>query len=89
MRNYTIFDLPLTNVMQSYFLGRTLAAEAIGMDLESVDGIRVLPYFELFEESGNYDICERRFFDRDRSWSGGELLQRTVQERADISFHQS
>lgn len=57
MRNYTMFDLPLTNVMQSYFLGRTLAAEAIGMDLESVDGIRVLPYLEFFEESGNYDIC--------------------------------
>jgi hypothetical protein len=57
IRNYTIFDLPLTNVMQSYFLGRTLGAEAVAMDLESVDGIRVLPYFEFFEESGNYDIC--------------------------------
>ena len=57
IRNYTIFDLPLTNAMQSYFLGRTLGADAVVLDLESADGIRVLPYFEFFEESGHYDIC--------------------------------
>jgi hypothetical protein len=53
IRNYTIFDLPLTNVMQSYFLGRTLGGEAIGMYLESFDGVSGLPYFKFFEENSN------------------------------------
>jgi hypothetical protein len=43
LRDYTIIDLPITNVAQGYFLGRTAAPDAVSLFNESESGLRVLP----------------------------------------------
>lgn len=58
MRDYTLIDLPLTNVAQGYFLGRVLGDEAVSLFGESGGGnVRVLPPSMLLETTDRYDIA--------------------------------
>jgi hypothetical protein len=55
--DYTIIDLPITNVAQAYFLGRTLAPDAVRLFNEGGSGLRLLPPTGLLEAQDRYDIA--------------------------------
>lgn len=58
IRDYTLIDLPLTNVAQGYFLGRVLGDDAVTLFGESSgDGIRVLPPSMFLDAEDCYDIA--------------------------------
>jgi hypothetical protein len=58
IRDYTLIDLPLTNVAQGYFLGRVLGDDAITLFGESGGGgIRVLPPSRFLDTADCYDIA--------------------------------
>lgn len=55
---YTIIDLPLTNVAQAYFLGRTLGPHKISLFGEPETGpVRILPPQAFFGSTSCYDIA--------------------------------
>jgi len=54
--NYIIVDIPMTNVAQAYFLGRTLGSDAVCLFGEKRPGIQILPSFAFFEAKDRYDI---------------------------------
>jgi hypothetical protein len=57
VRDYTMIDLPMTGVAQSYFLGRSLGEDAIQLYGESRKaGMRILPPASFFEASDKYDL---------------------------------
>jgi hypothetical protein len=55
--DYTIIDLPMTNVAQGYFLGRTVAADAVSLFNEGGSGLRVLPPAAFLDAQDRYDIA--------------------------------
>ena len=55
--NYTIIDLPLTNVAQGYFLGRVMGPDAIGLFGENPAPIRILPPTVFFGSTDHYDLA--------------------------------
>jgi hypothetical protein len=57
VRDYTIIDLPMTNVAQGYFLGRTLGQHAISLFGENRAGVRILPPTEFLDASDRYDLA--------------------------------
>jgi hypothetical protein len=57
LHDYTIIDLPLTNVAQSYFLGRVLGGGAISLFGEDRPGIRILPSAAFMKEGDRYDLA--------------------------------
>ena len=60
LQQYTIFDLPVINVLQGYFLIKTCGKERVQLFGEEVANppIRVLPYWKLFESpEGYFDLC--------------------------------
>jgi hypothetical protein len=54
--DYTIIDLPLTNVMQGYFLGRVLGDEQVSFSAKA-GHICVLPLNEFFCNGDHYDVA--------------------------------
>jgi putative sugar O-methyltransferase len=56
LRDYTIIDLPMTNVAQGYFLGRTLGQETVSLYLEDRPGVRILPPSAFLEATDRYDL---------------------------------
>lgn len=50
LQRYTIFDLPRINVLQGYYLVKTLPETAVSLYGEPEAGIRVLPYWESAKE---------------------------------------
>jgi hypothetical protein len=57
LRNYTVIDLPMTNVAQGYFLGRVLGPDAISLFGEDRPGIRILPPAAFLNATDRYDIA--------------------------------
>jgi hypothetical protein len=57
IRDYTIIDLPITNVAQGYFLGRTLGDGAVNLFGEGRSGVRVLPPSAFMEATDQYDLA--------------------------------
>jgi len=56
-RNYTIIDIAMSAVAQSYFLGRVLGADCIRLNGEEAGpGIRILPPSALLESNDRYDL---------------------------------
>jgi hypothetical protein len=57
--NYTIVDLPITNVAQANFLGRTLGEEAITLfgETRSPSKISILPSASFFNSIDEYDLA--------------------------------
>jgi len=56
-RNYTIVDLPTTNIAQGYFLGRTLGADAVRLHGEERAAYAtVMPSEPFFNGAGRYDL---------------------------------
>jgi hypothetical protein len=57
VRDYTMIDLPMTGVAQSYFLGRSLGQDAVQLYGENrKGGMRILPPASFFEASDKYDL---------------------------------
>lgn len=57
INNYTIIDLPMTNVAQAYFLGRTLGQEMVSLFGENQHDIRILPPTEFLDATDRYDLA--------------------------------
>ena len=57
IKSYTIIDLPLTNVAQSYYLGRVLGSERISLYTENHQNqIAILPPIAFHELDEHYDL---------------------------------
>lgn len=58
IKNYTIVDLPITNVAQTYFLGRLLGDECLQLYGESAHAgaIRILPPSSFFDSEERFDL---------------------------------
>lgn len=58
LRDYTIVDLPMTGVAQSYFLGRTLGGEKIELYGEGCGGtrIKIKPPVHFVDGNDSYDM---------------------------------
>ena len=58
IKNYTILDIPMTNVAQEYFLGRTIGEECVAFVGEGfANEIKILPSYMLQElEEEKYDL---------------------------------
>jgi SAM-dependent methyltransferase len=56
--DYTIIDLPMTNVAQANFLSRALGEDAVALFGEKENGgrIRILPSTSFFRSDDNYDL---------------------------------
>lgn len=54
--NYTIIDIPLSNVAQATFLGRALGTDAISLFGEDGSGVRILPPPVFLEGDDSYDL---------------------------------
>ncbi|MFZ2035131.1 MAG: putative sugar O-methyltransferase [Candidatus Dormiibacterota bacterium] len=54
--DYTIIDIPLSNVAQAAFLGRALGTEAIRLFGEDGSGVRILPPPVFLEGDDTYDL---------------------------------
>jgi hypothetical protein len=55
-RDYTIVDLPITNVAQAYFLGRSLGETSISLFQEDNADVRVLPPSAFLESQDHYSL---------------------------------
>lgn len=56
LTDYTIIDLPMTNVAQGYFLGRVLGDSSVCLYRETGSGIRILPPCGFFDADDRYDL---------------------------------
>jgi len=59
IRNYTIVDIPMTNVAQGYFLGRVLGEDAIRLGTEThgaENGLRILSTSDFMDHEESYDL---------------------------------
>jgi hypothetical protein len=57
LRDYTIIDIAMSAVAQSYFLGRVLGTDCIRLNGEEVGaGIRILPPSAFLESNDRYDL---------------------------------
>ena len=56
LRDYTLIDLPMTNVAQAYFLGRVLGPDAISLFGEDRPGIRIHPPAVFLDAADRYDL---------------------------------
>ena len=56
LRDYTLIDLPMTNVAQAYFLGRVLGPDAICLFGEDRPGIRIQPPAAFLDAADRYDL---------------------------------
>jgi hypothetical protein len=56
LRDYTLIDLPMTNVAQAYFLGRALSPDAISLFGEHRPGIRIQPPTVFLDAADRYDL---------------------------------
>jgi hypothetical protein len=56
LRDYTLIDLPMTNVAQAYFLGRVLDPDAICLSGEDRPGIRIQPPAAFLDAADRYDL---------------------------------
>ena len=59
IKNYTIIDIPLTNVAQSYFLGRCIGNDSIllaGDNLNEDERIKIIPSNMLPEIKETFDL---------------------------------
>ncbi len=56
LRDYTLIDLPMTSVAQSYFLGRVLGPDAISLFGEDRPGIRIQPPAVFLDAADRYDL---------------------------------
>lgn len=54
--DYTIIDIPLSNVAQATFLGRTLGSDAITLFGEDGSGVRILPPPAFLDADDRYDL---------------------------------
>ena len=54
--DYTIVDIPLSNVAQATFLGRALGTDAIRLFGEDGSGVRILPPPAFLEGDDSYDL---------------------------------
>lgn len=54
--DYTIIDIPLSNVAQAAFLGRALGTDAISLYGENHSGVRILPPPLFLDGDDNYDL---------------------------------
>ncbi len=54
--DYTIIDIPLSNVAQATFLGRALGPDAIRLFGEDGSGVRILPPPVFLEGDDTYDL---------------------------------
>ena len=54
--DYTIVDIPLSNVAQAAFLGRTLGGDAIRLFGEDGSGVRILPPPAFLDGNDSYDL---------------------------------
>jgi protein-L-isoaspartate O-methyltransferase len=54
--DYTIVDIPLSNVAQATFLGRALGPDAISLFGEDGSGVRILPPPVFLEGDDSYDL---------------------------------
>ncbi len=60
LQQYTIFDLPVINVLQGYFLIKTCGKDRVQLFGEEAVNppIRVFPYWKMFESpEGYFDLC--------------------------------
>lgn len=56
-RNFTIVDLPTTNISQAYFLGSTLGPEHVSLYREEQDAyVKIIPPEEFLASSTTYDL---------------------------------
>ncbi|MET0969131.1 MAG: putative sugar O-methyltransferase [Tardiphaga sp.] len=57
IKDYTIIDLPMTNIAQAYFLGASLGVESIGLHGETASSsqIKLLTPFD-FDNTGSFDL---------------------------------
>ncbi len=60
--HYTIFDLPVVNVVQGWFLSKVLGSDFVRLYGEPDNGqaIMLLPYWEFFKCGSNYDLIVNR-----------------------------
>jgi hypothetical protein len=56
LHDYTLIDLPMTNVAQAYFLGRVLGPDAISLFGEDRPGIRIQPPTVFLDAADRYDL---------------------------------
>jgi hypothetical protein len=56
LHDYTLIDLPMTNVAQAYFLGRVLGPDAISLFGEDRPGIRIQPPAAFLDAADRYDL---------------------------------
>ncbi len=56
LRDYTLIDLPMTNVAQAYYLGRVLGPDAISLFGEDRPGIRIHPPAVFLDAADRYDL---------------------------------
>lgn len=65
-RNYTIVDLPLTGIVQAYFLSKSLGLEHLSLDGEKrlPYGVHLLSPPALFKESATSKAADSAFLDR-------------------------
>ena len=54
--DYTIIDIPISNVAQTAFLGRALGTDAISLFGEDRSGVRILPPPVFLEGDDRYDL---------------------------------
>lgn len=55
IREYTIIDIPMSNVAQAYFLGRTVGENDICLEAEEMRDIKVYPTY-LLDKTRQYDL---------------------------------
>jgi hypothetical protein len=56
LHDYTLIDLPMTNVAQAYFLGRVLGPDVISLFGEDRPGIRIQPPAVFLDAADRYDL---------------------------------
>jgi hypothetical protein len=56
IQDYTIVDIPLTNVAQGYFLGRIFGPDGVRLFGEEGDGIRIIPPAAFLSVHDRYDL---------------------------------
>ena len=84
LRNYTIIDLPMTNVAQGYFLGRVLGPDAISLFGEARPGIRILPPVAFLNATDSYDIAVNVDLLTEMALATATSYCREIRGRADI-----
>jgi hypothetical protein len=84
LRDYTLIDLPMTNVAQGYFLGRVLGPDAICLFGEDRPGMRILPPVAFLAATDRYDLAVNVDSLTEMAPATASAYCREIRGRADI-----